>query len=1314
MYSVLYVDDETGLLEIAKLFLESTGEFSVDTRISAQDGLHVMENQSYGAVVSDFQMPGMDGIEFLKEVRSKFGDLPFILFTGKGREEIVIQAINNGVDFYIHKGGDPRSQFAELAHKIKKAVERKSDKDALVNSEQRLNDIINFLPDATFAIDCHGTVIAWNRAIEEMTGVTASDMLGKGNYEYALPFYGDRHPVLVDLFFTPDAKIEPGYTPLVRKEGDVLNAETRLAHPLGRGCYLAVKATPLRDKNGTIVGAIESIRDITSQKTAETALLESEEKFRRMFDQSPVGAAIVSLDFRFQRVNEAFCRILGYTEEELRSKTFADITHPDHIAADKENMRRLGAGEIPEYSTEKRYIRKDGRIVWAELSVRQVKDANGQALYFLPMMIDITTRKEAELNLRAAYDQLALAKQELATQLNELKIGHDRLIASEARLQRAEMVAHLGHWSLSLDTGNMIASEGAGSIYGVKTLEMSVQAVQEIPLPEYRQALDAALNSLITGGKPYDLEFKIKRPDNGAVRDIHSLASYDPKHRVVFGIIHDITEIKQTEIHLRAMNEQLKAAEEELRAQYDTLAENQKSLAQSEEKYRTILENMQDVYYRTDSRGTLMIISPSGAALLGYADPQEMTGKEATDYYADPVQRDLFIATLKKDRSVSNMEISLKRKDGSPVTVSTSSHTYNDASGNYAGVEGTFRDITQLKQVQEELRQSEEQNRVLVAHTQDGAFIMQDGILRFCNEAFAAMIGYTPEEIIGLPIPHLISPEDRDMVMARHGNRLSGNSFGESYEFRMLHKDGITRVLVILSVGYGTFRNQPATIGTVRNVTRDREREHALVESEEKYRTLVDTTFDGIIIHQDGLIVFANATAVRLMRAGSADEMMGKPILSFVHPDCHEVVMQRMATANEEAQPVIREKFLRFDGSVIDVDVAGIPFTWKNKPAVHVVFHDITERKKYEEDLRAANEQLLAAGEKLRAQYEEMVQSETKFREIFNNVNDAVHLHEIDENGLPGKFIDLNDVACRMVQYTKDEMLQKSPLDFTTDYHSIPLRQIGKELNTRGHVIFETEYKRKDGTIFSVEINSHVVVIDGKKIVLSVVRDISERKKTEEAIRQANRKLNLLSSITRHDVANQLTVIHGYSQLAMIKGSGDPVIAEFLAKINTAVTVIQQQFEFTRMYQDLGVHAPVWHRIDRLVHDTPKPGLAITSSCGAYEIFADPMIGLIFSNLFDNAIRHGKKVDMITISCRMTDGDLVIYVEDNGVGVPANEKQKIFEKGYGKNTGLGLFLVQEILSITGITIKETGEPGKGARFEISVPKGTFRCTGETV
>jgi len=138
MFSVLYVDDETGLLDIGKIFLESLGNFSIDTAPSACIAISLMNEKKYDAIVSDYQMSEMDGIEFLRRVRASGSDIPLILFTGRGREEIAIQALNEGADLYLQKGGDPIPQFTELAHKIRQAVNRRSAELALKESEKRL------------------------------------------------------------------------------------------------------------------------------------------------------------------------------------------------------------------------------------------------------------------------------------------------------------------------------------------------------------------------------------------------------------------------------------------------------------------------------------------------------------------------------------------------------------------------------------------------------------------------------------------------------------------------------------------------------------------------------------------------------------------------------------------------------------------------------------------------------------------------------------------------------------------------------------------------------------------------------------------------------------------------------------------------------------------------------------------------------------------------------------------------------------------------------------------------------------------------
>lgn len=278
LYSLLYIDDEPALLEICRLFLEKDGEFTVTTAQSGNEALSLLDKKRFDAVISDFQMPGMDGIELLKSVRKTHGHIPFVLFTGRGREEGVIAAINNGADFYIQKGGDPRAQFAELAHKLRQAIGRTEAEKALRESEKRLADIINFLPDATVAIDKSGKVIAWNRAMEAMTGVLATGILGKGNHEYAVAFYGNPRPMLIDLVFIPDAEFEKTHYSYTRHTPQNLTAETVIEREGKPRVWLWGKASPLFDENGVLIGAIESIRDITEMKMAETELRAANEQ----------------------------------------------------------------------------------------------------------------------------------------------------------------------------------------------------------------------------------------------------------------------------------------------------------------------------------------------------------------------------------------------------------------------------------------------------------------------------------------------------------------------------------------------------------------------------------------------------------------------------------------------------------------------------------------------------------------------------------------------------------------------------------------------------------------------------------------------------------------------------------------------------------------------------------------------------------------------------------------------------------------------------------------------------------------------------
>jgi signal transduction histidine kinase len=260
---------------------------------------------------------------------------------------------------------------------------------------------------------------------------------------------------------------------------------------------------------------------------------------------------------------------------------------------------------------------------------------------------------------------------------------------------------------------------------------------------------------------------------------------------------------------------------------------------------------------------------------------------------------------------------------------------------------------------------------------------------------------------------------------------------------------------------------------------------------------------------------------------------------------------------------------------------------------------------------------------------------------------------------------------------------------------------------------FEQKFFRKDGSMFWA-IATVTPLAEKNKVVgaFAMLTDITDRKLAEEALHQANRKLTLLSTITRHDINNQLLTLNGFLAL-LFKIAPDPAFEYYFTRITTASLRISSMIQFTKEYEKIGVNAPVWQDCRTLVDTSTNEAqlgqvMVKNDLPRDAEVFADPMIARVFYNLMDNAVRYGGKITTIRFFVKDREGDHILVCEDDGDGVPAEEKEQIFERGFGKNTGLGLFLAREILGITGITIKETGEPGKGARFEMTVPERMYQ------
>jgi len=255
----------------------------------------------------------------------------------------------------------------------------------------------------------------------------------------------------------------------------------------------------------------------------------------------------------------------------------------------------------------------------------------------------------------------------------------------------------------------------------------------------------------------------------------------------------------------------------------------------------------------------------------------------------------------------------------------------------------------------------------------------------------------------------------------------------------------------------------------------------------------------------------------------------------------------------------------------------------------------------------------------------------------------------------------------------------------------------------------------KEGNIRTVIWNSaNVRDPDGRTIsTIAQGTDITDRKRALDALFQTNNKLNMLNNITRHDILNQLMGLQTYLELSKMDVI-DPVFLNYIQKEEQAAETIQLMIEFTRDYQDIGGQGPKWHilsdTISTAISQLKPPNVEINVAVNRLEIFADPLMEKVFYNLMENSLRHGEHVTRMDFSVKETENGLILTYSDNGVGVSVEDKKKLFVKGFGKHTGLGLFLSKEILSITGITITENGEPGKGVQFEMTVPKGAYRLT----
>ncbi|MCK4269021.1 MAG: PAS domain S-box protein [Methanogenium sp.] len=722
--------------------------------------------------------------------------------------------------------------------------------------------------------------------------------------------------------------------------------------------------------------------------------------------------------------------------------------------------------------------------------------------------------------------------------------------------------------------------------------------------------------------------------------------------------------------------------------------ESEKALKEVNTNLNTLIEAIPDVVYFKDGQGRHILVNRTFEKLVDLKK-ESIIGKTNRELLPPDLAELCDISdreVIEKDAPVRTIEV-MCDDQGRTLYYDTTKLPVYDENGNIRGIIGTSHEITVLKQAEKKIQQSEIMYRTIFESTSAPTMILdEDTTILLANSASENLLGYSKEEMEGKKSwTGFVVKEDLKRMREYHRLRRSdtGSAPG-NYEFRLIDKSGN---LHDISLTVAMFPGTKKSVVSLLDITNRKQVEEALQESEEKYRDLFENANDLIqSVTQDGHFVYVNR-AWRKNLGYTEEEIADLSLFDIIHPEsqahCMEV-FQRVISGEKVTN--VETVFVARDGK--EISVAGnINCKFVDGKPVYTrgIFRDITEWKQIEEKL---------------------AKIARRFQTIFNSVNDGL---AIMDRSLTVR--EVNDYRLKALGLKRNEVIGRKCYEVfqhrDTPCEICPVQPVFE----KGEMVrLEKSAVGKDGTVKYFDTQG-TPISDGKGNIVQVIssmRDITDRKAAEQALEVANKKLQLLSGITRHDIFNQITGLAGYTDLIGEIVPEDSEVQNYLDNIIKLITTIEEQVRFTADYEELGMQPSRWQRVDDVVERAASgyadQGINVSTGTGTLEVFTDPMLEKVFFNLFDNAVRHGEHVTEISVTCR-EEGDgrsMVITVEDNGVGIPAEMKEKIFGRGVGSNTGYGLFLTDEVLAITGMSIQETGEEGKGARFEILVPPGGWR------
>jgi PAS domain S-box-containing protein len=618
-----------------------------------------------------------------------------------------------------------------------------------------------------------------------------------------------------------------------------------------------------------------------------------------------------------------------------------------------------------------------------------------------------------------------------------------------------------------------------------------------------------------------------------------------------------------------------------------------------------------------------------------------------------------------------------------------------NAETTYAELKKAISDAVRGKKTEKLLREAENRLRQITENMQDLLLLLDKNlIITYASSSYKSILGYAPNEMIGKQVYDFVHPDDLPKVIETTKKAFEQRSTGK-IEARVRHTDG--SYLLLDGIGKVLVDENGKVTGalmTSRDTTARRKMEQILRKSEEKYRKLFEEAMDAIFIAdaKTGILIECNRAATELTGRAKS-EIIGMH-QRFLHPPEKSAgkfseAFKKHLTSKEGV--VLENQIITKNGEIRDVAIKANLVEVNGKKMLRGVFRDITESKKISEKARFQ-------------------------ARLLNSVGQAIIAAD-----LKGNITYWNRAAEQLYGWEKAEVIGRNAVDILIEetykkQASETMQRLVAGEQWSGEFIVE----RSDGTVFPAILTGSPITDDkGKPVgIIGVSTDISEQKWMQEVFNEAiakvvelNEKLQVVESLTRHDIRNKLSVLNGRVFLLKKRIGNNQKAITHLKEIESVSQQMLRILEFEKCYVQVGSEELRNVDVERYLSEAASlfsdlKGATLTNECQGLTVLADSLFRQLFYNLIDNTLKYGRKVSVIRVHYEDEAKQLKLVYEDDGVGIPHDEKKYLFHEGYGKGTGYGLYLIKRICEAYGWTIQETGQQGKGVQFTMTIPKKT--------